>query len=242
MPFFSAMNEHFSILQELELLLRIVVATVCGLAVGMERTKRFKDAGIRTHCMVACAAALLMIISKYGFSDLVDASGNFFAGTHGVDASRIAAQIITGISFLGAGIIYRDRRFATRGLTTAAGIWATAGIGMAVGAGMYYIGLFATVFVVAIQMVTHRYAVGNDKYSNEEIEAVLDDDEAASALLFQQLERWGILIQSSSISKGDGTVHYHFLIKKKMEISHQEIARFVTENEAVRSMQLLGEG
>lgn len=241
MSFFELINDHFSMIQEVELVLRIVVASICGLAVGVERSKRLKDAGIRTHCMVACAAALLMIISKYGFTDMVDASGNFFPGTRGADSARIAAQIVTGMSFLGAGIIYRDRHFATRGLTTAAGIWTTAGIGMAIGSGLYYIGIFATVFVIALQMVTHRFTVGNDKYSNDEIEAVLQDNGDAPELLFKQMESWGILIQSSTVTKKEGLVHYHFIIKKIKEVSHLDIARFVTENEHVISFKILGE-
>ena len=101
----------------------------CGSVIGLERSRRLKGAGIRTHSVVAAASCLLMIISKYGFTDLV-VSGMEFAGTKGADPSRIAAQIVSGVSFLGVGIIYRDVRYATKGLTTAAGIWAVAAIGM----------------------------------------------------------------------------------------------------------------
>ena len=102
---------------------------------GLERTRRFKDAGVRTHCLVACTAAIMMILSKYGFAEM-EVAGTFFSGTRGTDPARIAAQIVSGISFLGVGIIYRDKHYSTKGLTTAAGIWAVAGIGMCIGAGL----------------------------------------------------------------------------------------------------------
>ena len=113
----------------LELMLRITIACVCGALIGMERTIRLKEAGIRTHTIVALGAALMMIVSKYGFLDAVRYQGNF-------DASRIASCVVTGISFLGAGVIF-VRGNSIKGLTTAAGIWATAGIGLALGAGLY---------------------------------------------------------------------------------------------------------
>ena len=76
---------QFSLVQYLEFFARILVACACGAAIGFERSKRFKEAGIRTHIIVCAAAALMMIVSKYGFADLTDAAGNMFNGTHGAD-------------------------------------------------------------------------------------------------------------------------------------------------------------
>ena len=128
-----------SLSTELDWLLRILVAALCGTAIGYERATQRKSAGIRTHMVVAVASALFMLVSKYGFFDLLS--------LHDIslDPSRIAAQIVTGISFIGAGTIL-VRREQISGLTTAAGVWATAAIGMAVGAGMYVIGIVSTVF------------------------------------------------------------------------------------------------
>lgn len=117
---------------ELEYILRIVIAGICGICIGTERTHRSKEAGIRTHCIVALGAALMMVISKYGFSDIVAGEN----GMRGADGARIAAQVVSGIGFLGAGMIFVRKDMIT-GLTTAAGIWVTSGIGMAIGAGMY---------------------------------------------------------------------------------------------------------
>ncbi len=134
-----------------KLVLRLLVALLCGVVVGFERKTRSKEAGIRTHAIVCMAAALFMILSKYAYTDLVD-----FAGIRdgGADPSRIASTVVTGIGFLGAGIIIY-RRDVMHGLTTAAGIWATAAIGMAIGAGFYITGIVATVLLVTLQIIFH---------------------------------------------------------------------------------------
>lgn len=120
---------------------RIAVAAVLAGAIGLERELRSKEAGLKTHFLVGIGSALIMIVSKYGFYDVL--------GTKGIalDPSRIAAQVISGISFLGAGTIIFEKHYI-KGLTTAAGIWATAGIGIAIGAGMYDVGIFSTVLVL----------------------------------------------------------------------------------------------
>jgi putative Mg2+ transporter-C (MgtC) family protein len=134
---------------QLDFLLKLALSGVCGAVIGYERKNRLKEAGIRTHMLVALGAALMMIISKYGFSDLLHVSG------YSLDPSRIAAQIVSGIGFLGAGMIF-VRNQSINGLTTAAGIWATAGIGMAIGASLYFAGIAATVLVFIVQVLLHR--------------------------------------------------------------------------------------
>ena len=112
------------------LIIRIVIAGLLGGIIGAEREFRAKIAGTRTHLLVAVGAALMMIVSRYGF----DGQG---------DPGRVAAQIVSGIGFIGAGAIMVNRK-AVHGLTTAAGIWVAAGIGMAVASGMYAIGIATT--------------------------------------------------------------------------------------------------
>lgn len=129
---------------------RIVLAGACGLLIGYERQKRSKVAGVRTHCVVACASALMMILSKYAYSDMTELYGELVK----VDPSRIASGVVSGIGFLGAGMIFMNKQ-TTTGLTTAAGIWATAGVGMAVGAGMYVVGLASALVILLIQVVFH---------------------------------------------------------------------------------------
>lgn len=119
----------------LELVVQLVVAGVLGGLIGAEREYRAKVAGTRTHMLVALGAALMMIVSRYGF------------GGHG-DPSRVAAQIVSGIGFIGAGAIMVHRH-SVHGLTTAAGVWVAAGIGMAVASGLYVVSVAATVLSIA---------------------------------------------------------------------------------------------
>ena len=130
-------------------LLRVLTAGLCGLFIGYERESRMKLAGVRTHTIIAMAAALMVVISKYGFFDVIRHD------SVSVDASRVAASVVTGISFLGAGIIL-NRKSNISGITTSAGIWATLGIGMAIGAGMWVIGIGSTVMLLVIQCLFHR--------------------------------------------------------------------------------------
>ena len=131
--------------------IRMIFAAICGGLLGYERKHRGKSAGIRTHLVVATASALMMIVSKYGFSDMVDSAINYR-----LDPSRVAAGIVSGVGFLGAGMIF-IRRKTPQGLTTAAGIWATSGIGMAIGAGMYAVGITATALIYIAQLILHKY-------------------------------------------------------------------------------------
>lgn len=136
-------------LEQMDYLLRILIAGLCGLLIGYERESRMKMAGIRTHTIIAMAASLMVVISKYGFFDVIGWE------SISVDASRVAASVVTGIGFLGAGIIW-NRKNGISGLTTSAGIWATLGIGMSVGAGMWVLGIGSTVMLLMIQYLFHR--------------------------------------------------------------------------------------
>lgn len=131
-----------------EFILRLVLAGVFGLAIGLDREYRVKDAGFRTHFLVSMGSALIMIVSQYGFEDILTHPGV------GLDPSRVAAQVVSGIGFIGAGTIIFHRQIV-RGLTTAASLWATAGIGLAAGAGMYGVAAAATVLaLVALEGLT----------------------------------------------------------------------------------------
>ena len=113
---------------------RLALAAALGMVIGIERTYRAKTAGIRTHFLVALGSALFMIVSRYGF----DGAG---------DPGRVAAQIVSGIGFLGAGTIIMQKH-VVHGLTTAAGMWVAAGIGMASAAGLYAVAVISTVLAL----------------------------------------------------------------------------------------------
>ena len=133
---------------EWDFIIRLCVAGLCGTVIGLDREYRVKDAGFRTHFLVALGSALMMIVSQYGFADILTHTGV------GLDPSRIAAQVVSGIGFIGAGTIIIHRQLV-RGLTTAASLWATAGIGLAAGAHMYIVAAAATLLTLfALEVLT----------------------------------------------------------------------------------------
>ncbi len=197
MVFWEFQFEAISWQLTLELLFRLIVSALCGAAVGFERSKRLKEAGVRTHCVVAISSALLMIVSKYGFADLSASMFDAF-GTKGVDGARIAAQVVTGVSFLGAGVIFKNGN-VVRGITTAAGIWATAAIGLTVGSGLYIYGIVATVLIMAVQMVMHRFPVGNDAFNTSEIFITMLDTPESRQFMNEELNANNVLVIGSKM-------------------------------------------
>jgi putative Mg2+ transporter-C (MgtC) family protein len=137
-------------------LLRVVLAGILGGAIGAEREIREREAGLRTHMLVAVGSALFTLVSAYGWSDFQ------FSQRSGItyDPTRIAAQIVTGIGFLGAGAIIRQG-LSVRGLTTAASLWVVAAIGIASGAGYYSAALITTILVLVslwpLRIVAYRF-------------------------------------------------------------------------------------
>jgi len=125
-----------------EYILRLLVATLLGAVIGLDREFRTKAAGFRTHVLVALGSALFMIISVHGFDDLPKDQM-----TLRMDPARIAAQVVTGIGFIGAGTIIFQKN-VVKGLTTAAGLWVTAAIGLACGVGMYVLAAVSSLLVL----------------------------------------------------------------------------------------------
>ena len=138
----------------IDFILRITIAAVLGGIIGLEREYRSKEAGFRTHFLVALGSALFMIISAYGFE------GALVTPEHRLDVSRIAAQVVTGIGFIGAGTIIFQKHMV-KGLTTAAGLWVTAAIGLTCGGGLYTLAVSSTILVLisleAFNWILHRF-------------------------------------------------------------------------------------
>jgi putative Mg2+ transporter-C (MgtC) family protein len=128
---------------EWDLIWRLALALALSAAIGLERELQQKSAGLRTYTLVGLGSALFMLISKYGFFDVLEAK------TVVLDPSRVAAQIVTGIGFIGAGLIF-VRRDSVRGLTTAAGVWLTAAIGAACGASLSVLAVVTTAAYFAV--------------------------------------------------------------------------------------------
>lgn len=232
MTFGEYLNSQFTLVQNLELFFRVLIAGIFGAAIGVERTRRFKEAGIRTHVIVCTASALMMIVSKYGFADLAS-SGNALFGAHTADPARIAAQVISGISFLGAGVIFKNGS-TVKGLTTAAGIWATAGIGLAVGAGMYWLGLFATLLIWLLQVAMHRFTFGGDSYETHTLRIRVANGDAFYDVLHLKLKAWGAQTVNSSMTRfEDASVLYELTLRMPRNLTADEIMSFSRDYEDI---------
>lgn len=207
---------QLTVYDNLEFLIRIVLAALLGMAIGVERARRQKEAGTRTHCIIAATAAALMILSKYAFGDV----GNG-------DGARIAAQVVSGISFLGAGVIFRSGRYSIQGLTTAAGIWGTAAVGMAIGAGMYWLGLILAGGLVLIQILLHRLSVG-DSATFQEITVRMLDDAAVKAAFDNMLRSHGAAVLGSSLTREGAYIKMELTVRLEEHVTHEEILNLLT--------------
>ena len=149
----------------LQLVIRLLAAVLLGALIGYERELRAKNAGVRTHIMVALGAALFMVISQYGFPD----ADKF-------DAARVAAGVVTGIGFIGGGIIMK-RKHDVSGLTTAASLWVTGAVGLSAGCGMFEVAIVTTVLVLAC---LEALSIFSFKLGGKEMVAVLSATESAA--------------------------------------------------------------
>jgi len=179
-----------------------------GGLIGIEREFRAKEAGFRTHFLVALGAAVFMILSAHGFGDIL------FSENTRLDVSRIAAQVVSGIGFIGAGTIIFQRH-AVHGLTTAAGLWVTAAIGMAAGAGLYVIAAFTTFLVLLGLEVLHALL---PQINNRTIITTFTaNDRSAVDQLLQQLKTDRVIVSSfSSSTNEDGRI----TVKIDMKAAH----------------------
>ncbi|WP_219471442.1 MgtC/SapB family protein [Nonomuraea rhizosphaerae] len=195
---------------EFDLLLRLVVAAVLGVVIGVERQWRARMAGLRTNLLVAVGSALFVVLSAYGFAG---APGN-------PDPTRVAAQIVSGIGFLGAGVILREG-FNIRGLNTAATLWCAAAVGSLAGAGMYVMAVVGTVVIVAAntamrplgRLLDRRRAARRTRYRFEV--TCRDDDQArVRTLIVDALTRPELRLRSLHSRESDrrGQVEVHAMV------------------------------
>ena len=181
-------------LLQFEFVLRIVLASICGMFIGWERERRLKSAGLRTHMLVALASSLMMVISKYAFLDIV------FLSSVQVDASRVAAGVVQAIGFLGAGVIFVKKDNIV-GVTTAAGLWATVGIGLTIGSGLYVLGISCTALIILIQLIVHRDEHKSFSTNNGSIQINLTKNNLSINDAREKLEAMGLILKNISLAK-----------------------------------------
>ena len=168
-----------------------------------------------------------MIVSKYGFADLTDTMGSVFNGTRGADPARIAAQVVSGVSFLGAGVIFKNGN-TIKGLTTAAGLWATAGIGLAIGSGLFVIGIFTTIVIAVLQVIMHRFTVGVDAMALSRWRFSVADGTG----FIKQMEEYAAVhklhIVESTVTQGeDGSAQYDILLRSPHDMDLGDLETFI---------------
>ena len=207
-----------TIYDNLEFLIRLLLSAALGALVGLERSKRRKEAGIRTHCIIACTSALFMIVSKYAFLDCVTMDG-----LRGADPARIAAQVVSGISFLGAGVIFKNGN-SIRGLTTAAG--------------MYWLGLFEAAVLVAIQIILHRFPVGADALTTQEILVEMEDTDDLRGRFDDLLKSHRGQVTDSSLTREEGYLRMEITARLEPPITHDEALAFMKENPGVHKISV----
>ncbi|MBK5350067.1 methyltransferase [Bacillus mycoides] len=213
----------------IDFIIRIGVAGLLGAIIGIEREIRSKEAGLKTHFLVAVGSALIMVVSKYAFSDIV------FEEHMALDPSRIAAQVVSGVGFLGAGTIIIQKQ-AVKGLTTAAGLWATAGIGLAIGAGMYVVGIGAMILVlIGLEIVSRIFKVQFLFPQNITVQMCINKHEAVQQIL-EMLQVKGIPILSYEVETSQQETEIVYKVGMQLKnISSEE------KNAFIQHMQTLPE-
>lgn len=207
------------IVRQVFLSMDLLLSVVLGFLIGLERKSRFKEAGIRTHTIVCFGAAAMTIISR-----------NIGNG----DPGRIAAQIVTGIGFLGAGmIVYKQHE--VKGLTTAAGIWATAGIGMACGSRLYVVAILAALLMIGIQCLFHLpYRIFKaKKFYSVKIEFLRTGDENIKIKEIFGTDRFNHLV----IKRENDQVIYSATLTTDKEFSSTRLNEIIEENPFIYSLE-----
>ena len=207
--------------EEFRILLDLLLSVILGFAIGFERKIRSKEAGIRTHTIVCMGSALMMIVSKYAFGDTAD-------------TARVAAQIVTGIRFLGAGIIVYKRQ-EVRGLTTAAGVWATAGVGMACGGQLYVIAVGAALIMIVAQLIFHLHLgiFRTKRYYSVKIEFLQTGEENMVIKHLFGTDRFNQLV----IKRENGQVTYSATLNTDKEFSSTRLNEIMAEHSFILSIE-----
>jgi putative Mg2+ transporter-C (MgtC) family protein len=214
-----------------DMLLRLLVAALLGSIIGWERERMHWTAGLRTHMLVSLGSALIMLVSVYGFQDVVGKPGI------SLDPSRVAAQVVSGIGFLGAGTIFFLRNEIVKGLTTAAGLWTVAAIGLAVGSGLYIEAVSTTFIALMILSVfkpfENRFFKKN-RYRN--IRMLLSQKQVDFEAIEQVLKTNNIPFKEISLTAGDGNDEIKITIQKQFT-EQETVMTVVAELKKISGVQ-----
>ena len=227
---------------QFEMVIRLILAAVLGGIVGMERGSGDRPAGFRTHILVCAGSALIMLVSMYGFEGFDKIP---FEYPKNRDSARIAAQVVSGIGFLGAGTILHEG-ITVRGLTTAASLWMISAIGLATGAGMYFVSVAATVItfltLTAFHSVEKRFAVANSKSDKKYIRVTASNTPGLVAEVATFLSQSGIKVKTINVqnSSFNDNVVLELYLKFNKELDLGMIMDGLQQIEGVKSIENVG--
>jgi len=215
--------------------LRLVIAAVLAGAIGWDREKKGRAAGLRTHMLVGIGSTLVMIVSAFGFEDILGHPDVV------LDPSRIAAQVVSGIGFLGTGTILRHG--SVKGLTTAAGLWSVAGIGLAVGSGMYLCAFIAGVVVLVVLEVIRRFEIKEGKDQKKISTFRFDADLVRTNILDIQaiIEKQGIRVESIGMQRTEKKEIQHITVtlgEAGLPNSLSKAVRDLNDNDSITNISL----
>jgi putative Mg2+ transporter-C (MgtC) family protein len=217
----------------LDLLLRILLGTGLGAVIGLERDLHGRPAGLRTHSVVALASATFMVVSTrfvffqhYSSADLVE-----------VDTSRIAASVVSGIGFLGAGAILRTG-ITIRGLTTAAALWLVAAIGMAAGGGMYTVAVFVTLLGLATLTLLRRFEDRGEPVARQRMTLELDESRSSVVDVVTALTRSGARVLQEQYERDDNRTRITLEIRTPRIVENHELALALAEARGIKHLKI----
>lgn len=211
-----------------EYYLRLLLATLLGALIGAERSFRHKDAGIRTHSVFSLAACLFMILSKYAF----------FGAQGGADPTMIACQIVMGINFLGAGIIFRSGQVVSHGLTTTAGVWATAAIGMACGCGLELQAILFTLLIIGLHLFLHRFNIGGTTYTPQEMKLTVTNTPEIRAILKDIQQVYQISILSARYKRSGEEIRMTLQVQMPKSIPLSDVIRIMDTHNEIKEFSI----
>jgi putative Mg2+ transporter-C (MgtC) family protein len=216
-----------------DLLGRILIGTALGALIGMERDLHGRPAGLRTHSIVALASATFMVVSTrfvffqhYGAGDLVE-----------VDASRIAASVVSGIGFLGAGAILRTG-ITVRGLTTAATLWLVAAIGMAAGGAMYSVAIVVTILGLATLTLLRRFEDRGEPIARQRVTISIDESRSTVTDVIGALEHSGSKVLQQEYERDEGRVRVALELRTPALVENHQIARSIDGLAGVKHLKI----
>lgn len=215
-----------------EFLLRLLLAGFLGGLIGLERQLRSREAGLRTHILIGIGSAMFMLVSKYGFNDVIG------HGHVGLDPSRIAAQVVTGVGFLGAGNILVQKQ-TIRGLTTAADVWVTAAIGLLIGCGMYAVGVIGTVMALLVLELFRQLSC---RFLNRHIALRMRIEAGTSQAVLTRIQNQGYRLQLRSLANDLMDEKTHILtveLECKSTIDTTQIIPLLKETPYIKEVLLL---